>query len=575
MHLQQTRLTRRRRCGRLTTEGNVTFDPISLEILWNRLVAITDEAAATLIRTSFSTIVRESLDFACVLLDAQGRSLAQCTVAPPSFIGTLPRTVKGLTRTFPPESLQDGDVLITNDPWIGTGHLPDLNMAKPIFHRGRLIAYAATVSHLPDIGGRIRSPDAREVYEEGLQIPPWKLFEAGQQDDKLLRLLRHNVRVPDRVMGDIWSQLAANQLMERRLLELLDEQHLPNVDTLAEAIISTSRRAMQQAIRDMPQGDYHYSLQTDGFDTIPLTLAATIRVRDAGVQVDYTGTSPQVDRGLNVVPNYTFAFTTYALKCILAPTLLNNEGCFEPIDVTAPDGCVLNPRYPAAVGARAITGHFLPTVIFGALAQTYPGRMQAASAGCLWAMQYTGFDARGERFSNLFFLNGGQGASSDRDGISCISFPGNISNTPIEMIEETPVLIERKALRQDSGGAGQFRGGNGQDMALRVLNDTPLTISFLSDRTKIPAPGFATGDDGMLGRVTLNGTPINPKQTIIAQSGDVIVLSTPGGAGYGPAAQRDAQRIHADVAAGMVSTAKAQTDYHCEAEETSAIGKVS
>ena len=553
----------------------MTFDPISLEILWNRLVAITDEAAATLIRTSFSTIVRESLDFACVLLDAQGRSLAQCTVAPPSFIGTLPRTVKGLTQTFPPASLQDGDVLITNDPWIGTGHLPDLNMAKPIFHRDRLIAYAATVSHLPDIGGRIRSPDAREVYEEGLQIPPWKLFEAGQQDDKLLHLLRHNVRVPDRVMGDIWSQLAANQLMQRRLLELLDEQNLPDVEALADAIISTSRRAMQQAIGEMPQGEYSYSLQTDGFDTTPLTLAATVRVGDARVQVDYTGTSPQVDRGLNVVPNYTFAFTTYALKCILAPTLLNNEGCFEPIDVTAPAGCVLNPRYPAAVGARAITGHFLPTVIFGALAQAYPGRMQAASAGCLWAMQYTGFDARGERFSNLFFLNGGQGASSDRDGISCISFPGNISNTPIEMIEETPVLIEHKAFRQDSGGAGQFRGGNGQEMALRVLNDTPLTVSFLSDRTKIPAPGFATGHDGMLGRVTLNGTPINPKQTITTQPGDVIVLSTPGGAGYGPAAQRDVQRIHADVAAGMVSTAKARTDYHCEVEETSAVGKVS
>jgi N-methylhydantoinase B len=278
---------------------------------------------------------------------------------------------------------------------------------------------------------------------------------------------------------------------------------------------------------------------------------------------------------LNVVPNYTFAFTTYALKCILAPTLLNNEGCFEPIDVTAPTGCVLNPRYPAAVGARAITGHFLPTVIFGALAQAYPGRMQAASAGCLWAMQYTGFDARGERFSNLFFLNGGQGASSDRDGISCISFPGNISNTPIEMIEETPVLIERKAFRQDSGGAGQFRGGNGQDMVLRVLNDTPLTISFLSDRTKVPAPGFAAGQDGMLGSVTVNGTPINPKQTIIAQPGDVIVLCTPGGAGYGPAAQREAQRMHADVAAGMVSTAKAQTDYHCDVEKTSAAGKVS
>jgi N-methylhydantoinase B len=538
----------------------VAFDPISLEILWNRLVAITDEAAAALIRTSFSTIVRESLDFACVLLDAQGRSLSQCTVAPPSCIGTLPRTVKGLTQEFPPAALQDGDVLITNDPWIGTGHLPDLNMAKPIFYRGRLIAYAASVSHLPDIGGRIRSPDAREVYEEGLQIPPWKLLEGGRQDDRLIRLIRHNVRVPDRVMGDIWSQLAANQLMQKRLIELLAEQGLTDLDGLAEAIVSTSRQAMQRAIADMPKGEYHYSLQTDGFHE-PFTLAATVRVLTDRVQVDYTGTSAQADRGLNVVPNYTFAFTTYALKCILAPQLLNNEGCFEPIEVSAPAGCLLNPNYPAAVGARAITGHFLPTVIFGALSQAYPGRMQAASAGCLWAMQYTGFDSRGERFSNLFFLNGGQGASCDRDGISCISFPGNISNTPIEMIEETPILVETKSIREDSGGAGRFRGGNGQVMAIRVLNPTPLTVSFLSDRTKVASPGLNGGRDGALGAVTLNGTPINPKETVIVQSGDLIVLCTPGGAGYGAAHERDVRLVMEDVAEGVVSAVQAGTQY--------------
>jgi N-methylhydantoinase B len=542
-------------------EPSVSLDPISLEILWNRLVAITDEAAATLIRTSFSTIVRESLDFACVLLDPHGRGLSQCTVAPPSFIGTLPRTVKALTREFSPETARDGDVIVTNDPWIGTGHLPDLNMAKPIFYRGRLIAYSATVSHLPDIGGRIRSPDAREVYEEGFQIPPWKLFDAGEVDEKLIRLLRHNVRVPDRVMGDIWSQLAAHQLMERRLHELLDEQGLSDLGDVSEAIISTSRRAMQQAIREMPNGEYAYRLQTDGFDGTPLTLAATVRVADERIVVDYSGTSPQVGRGLNVVPNYTYAFTTYALKCILAPTLLNNEGCCDPIEVTAPEGCLLNPVYPAAVGARAIMGHFLPTVIFGALAQAFPGRLQAASAGCLWAMQYTGVNRRGERFTNLFFLNGGQGASSDRDGISCISFPGNISNTPIEMIEETPILIERKSFRQDSGGSGRFRGGNGQSLVIRVINDTPLTVSFLSDRNKIPAPGFAGGYDGALGAVMLNGNPINPKETVILQPGDIIALNTPGGAGYGKPLQRDWERVTADVASGVVSEALAREVY--------------
>ncbi len=539
------------------------FDPISLEILWNRLVAITDEAAATLIRTSFSTIVRESLDFACVLLDAQGRSLAQCTVAPPSFIGTLPRTVRGLTAHFPPDTLRPGDVLITNDPWIGTGHLPDLNMVKPIFSQGRLIAYAATVSHLPDIGGRIRAPDAREVYEEGLQIPPWKLLDAGQQDDKLIRLICQNVRVPDRVMGDIWSQLAANRLMERRLLELLTEQGLTDLTALAEAIVSASRRAMIQAIQALPRGSYTYRLQTDGF-TAPFTLAATVHVSDERILVDYTGTSPQVDRGLNVVPNYTFAFTAYALKCLLAPTLLNNEGCFAPIEVTAPAGCLLNPQYPAAVGARAITGHFLPTVIFGALAQAIPERVPAPSAGCLWAMQYTGVNSRGERFTNLFFLNGGQGAASDRDGISCLSFPGNISNTPIEMIEETPILIETKALCPDSGGAGRFRGGNGQLLTVRILNPSPLTVSFLSDRTKVAAPGLAGGKEGALGCVTHNGIPIDAKQTLVVQPGDVLELRTPGGGGYGDPRRRDPWRIQADIEDGVVSVAKARAVYGWE-----------
>jgi N-methylhydantoinase B len=317
---------------------------------------------------------------------------------------------------------------------------------------------------------------------------------------------------------------------------------------------------MVHAIQAMPKGEYRYSLQTDGFRT-PFTLAVTVRVLDDRVQVDYTGTSPQVDRGLNVVPNYTFAFTTYALKCLLAPTLLNNEGCFEPIEVTAPPGCLLNPLYPAAVGARAITGHFIPTAIFGALAQAYPGRMQAASAGCLWAMQYTGFDSRGTRFSNLFFLNGGQGGANDRDGLSCISFPGNISNTPVEMIEETPILVEAKALREDSGGAGRFRGGHGQILALRVLNPTPLTVSFLSDRTRIPAPGFAGGRDGALGSVTLNGQPINPKETVIVEPGDLLILSTPGGAGYGEPQQRDAWRVQEDIAEGVLRPATAHADY--------------
>jgi len=510
------------------------FDPVSLEILWTRLVSMVDEAAAQMVRTAFSTIVRDSNDYAVVLLDTQGRSLAQSTLSIPSFICTLPATVKHLLAAFPLETLRPGDVLATNDPWLGTGHLPDINVAMPIFRRGRPVAIAATVAHSPDIGGRLRSPEIRELYEEGLRIMPSKLLHRGRPDPVLWRILESNVRVPEQVLGDLWAQITANRFLAERVVALIDETGV-DIDALGTEVQRRSETAMRAAIRAVPDGDYRFRLESDGFEQ-PLVIAARVSVQGDRVAVDYTGSSAQLPKAINVVPSYTFAYTAFALKCLLSPAVPNNEGSFKPLSVTAPEGSVLNPRFPAPVGARAMTGHMLPPVVMGALAPALPGRVQAPSGSPQWCVHLAGAH-RGRRFATVYFMNGGQGASAGRDGLSSISFPSNLANTPIEAIEtQVPVTMLGRALRRASGGAGARRGGDGQRFAFRILADTPTTMSFMANRLRAPAPGLAGGGEGALGAVRLNGAPIDPRLTHIIQAGDLVEIDTPGGGGFGPPA---------------------------------------
>jgi N-methylhydantoinase B len=527
-------------------------DPVSLKILWDRLLAITDEAAATLTRTSFSTLVRESNDFACVLLDREGNSLAQNQVSIPSFIGTLPITVRHFLRRFPPETLIPGDVLVTNDPWLATGHLPDVSVMLPIFRYGRLIALAASVAHVPDIGGRIRSADAREIYEEGLRIPMTKLFSGGERNELLFEIVRNNVRVPDQVVGDILAQVAANELAAKRLVSLMNEQGLDDLTDLAWTIQRQSEQAMRRAIRALPDGDYRSEATPDGFDE-RLRIAMQLRVAGDEIVVDYAGSSPQIAHALNTVANYTFAYTAYAIKCVVSPGIPNNEGSFRPIRVVAPEGSLLNPRYPAAVGGRALIGHFLPAAVFSALAPVIPDAVQAPSGSPLWCLTVAG-QHRGTRFAGAYFLNGGQGASARQDGISALSFPSNVANTPIEVMEaQAPLVIEQKALRPDSGGPGRQRGGLGQTLGVRFTGDEPTTVALLADRLHSPAAGLLGGGDGAAGSVLLNGQPINPKRMLLVQPGDRLALNTPGGGGYGPVAERDADARAEDRRAGLVS----------------------
>ncbi len=515
------------------------FDAVTLEILWTRLVSIVDEAAKAIVRTSFSTLSNEANDFACMLTDARGYALAQNSGSIPSFIGTLPATVRHFLSAMGPAGMRPGDVLITNDAWMGTGHMSDVSVLKPIFRGGRLVAFSATTSHMPDIGGRVRAIEAREIFEEGLHIPLTKLRSEGRTDETLLALIRANVRTPDQTVGDIWAQVGANELMERRLAALMDDGRLDALVDLGDELFSRAERAMRAAIGAVPDGTYRYALKTDGVDE-PLDFTVALTIAGDEVVADYTGTSPQQPRAINCVYAYTYAMTAYAIKCALLPGLANNEGMYRPVRVEAPEGSILNPKFPAAVVSRAVTGHYVPPLLFGALHQVVPGRVMAGTGSPLWAVQQTGLRADGKPYTNIFFFNGGMGATPSKDGESTTSWPSNISSTPVEVAERnSPLFFHYKRLRPGSGGRGRFRGGLGQDILIECESDTPIVASFMAERTKFPAPGLAGGGAGSLGDVRINGRRVDNRRQHTLRKGDTVLVRTPGGGGYGPAAKRD------------------------------------
>ena len=529
------------------------FDPVTLEILWRRMISAVDEAAKALRRTSFSTLVNESNDFALVVTDAAGQSLAQNTESIPSFIGTLPVTVKEFIRQIGIENMAQGDVLVTNTPWIATGHLNDITVAKPVFRNGRIVAFAASTAHAPDIGGRVRSAEAREIFEEGFHIPVMKLLDAGEPDLTFFKLLRAQVRTPDQTEGDLWAQLTGLDLLERRLGDLMDEYSLATLDGFANEILSRSERAMRAAIKALPNGAYPYEFQTDGLEQ-PFVYKAVLHVRDDLIEVDYAGTSAQVDRAINCPLTYTYAMTAYALKCALLPNLPNNEGIFRCISVTAPEGSLVNPRYPAAVGGRMATGHYIPLAVFGALQPVLGDRAIAASGSPLWSLIQTGVRPNGRTYANVLFFNGGMGATGNGDGQSTYAWPSNVSNVPVELIERNaPLLITRKQLRPDSGGRGRHRGGLGQEIAFEVLSETPVGMIFMAERCRFPAPGTDGGDPGATGELTIDGMVVDHRRNVVLSKGQVVRLATPGGGGFGPPEDRDTASAAEDKRLGLTT----------------------
>jgi len=528
------------------------FDAVALEILWTRLISVVDEAAKAIVRTSFSTLSNEANDFACVLTDARGHALAQNTGSIPSFIGTLPATVRHFLRDMGAEHMRPGDVLITNNPWMGTGHLSDVCLVKPIFHGDRLVAFSATTSHMPDIGGRIRAIEAREVFEEGVHIPLSKFVREGQPDETLIRLLRANVRTPDQTLGDIWAQVSANELMDRRVRQLLEEYRLAELTDLADELFGRCERAMRDAIKAVPDGTYRYAMDTDGVDE-PYHFEVALTVSGDEIVADYTGTSPQQPRAINCVYAYTYAMTAYAVRCALLSNLANNEGMYRPVKVHAPEGCLLNPRWPAAVVSRSNTGHYVPTLVFGALHQVVPARVMAGVGSPLWAVTQSGVREDGRTYTNVLFYNGGMGATGRKDGESVLSWPSNISSTPVEVAERnSPLFFHYKRMRSGSGGAGRFRGGLGQDILMESESEAPIAMVFMAERTKFPAPGFAGGADGGRGDVRINDRSINHRRQYILKRGDQVLVSTPGGGGYGSRFERDRKLAQRDRALGYV-----------------------
>ncbi|CAG2139017.1 Acetophenone carboxylase delta subunit [Cupriavidus campinensis] len=528
-------------------------DPIFLEVFWTRVRAVVNEAAKLIVRTSFSTLSTEANDFAVVVTDSAGCALAENSGSIPSFIGTLPRTVRAAIAQIGADNMRPGDILITNNPWIGTGHLNDVCLVKPMFHGERLVGFAATAGHVPDIGGKIRSVDARELFEEGFHIPMMPLMREGQVDDTLLQLIRTNVRTPEQTVGDIWSQVGAVELIAARLHDILAEYALPGIDDLAQALFDRSEAAMRHAIEQLPAGEYRYTMQTDGFGE-RFTYAVTARIGNGEIECDFAGTSPQQPRGINCVLAYTSAMTAYAIKCLLLPDLPNNDGLFRPIRAVAPEGSLLNPRSPAPVGGRACTGHYVPTVIFGAMQQVLPERVMAGAGSPLWIANLSGTREDGRPFATVLFYNGGLGATAGKDGASVMSWPSNISPTPVEVAErDAPLFFRYKALRPGTGGAGRQRGGLGEEVCFVSRHPMPLSIVFLTERLIVPAPGFAGGEAGACGEVLINGQAVDARQPQTLQPGDEVILRTPGGGGFGPATERDIQRIAYDREQGYAT----------------------
>ncbi|MFM9982305.1 MAG: hydantoinase B/oxoprolinase family protein [Burkholderiales bacterium] len=532
-----------------------TLDAITLELIWTRMISIVDEAAASLVRTSFSTIVRESNDFACVLTDAAGQSLAQATDSIPSFINTVPRTIRHFLDEYPADTLKPGDTLITNDIWMGTGHLPDITVAKPIFLGGTLVGFAGSVAHAPDIGGRQRSADAREVFEEGLQIPVMKVMVEGVMDQTFERILRKNVREPGQVMGDLYAQFTALQLIETRVAGLMAEQNLATLEDVAREIHGRSEAAMREAIRRVPEGVYRQTAISDGFDK-PIVLEMAMTVKDGTISVDFAGSALQVPMSINVCLAYTAAYTSYGVRAVLLPNVPNNEGVLKPIEVTAPKGSILNSQHPAAGGARALIGHFLPMMVIRALADAMPDRVIATVGSPLWCVNLAGSRPGGGSFANIFFMNGGYGAAHNRDGQNVLSWPSNISSTPVEMIEQlSPLHVEFRRLRADGGGPGTFRGGTGQEIKFENRAAGPISVTFLAERTRpeAAAAGIAGGESGAPGEVIIDGKRSDPKARHVVAPGGTIELRTPGGGGFGPPSKRSAQHSESDRLNGYVS----------------------
>ena len=528
------------------------------QVMWNRLASIVEEQALTLVRTAFSTSVREAGDLSAGVYDARGRMIAQAVTGTPGHVNTMAAAVVKFVEDIGPHRIHEGDSYVTNDPWKATGHLHDFTVVNPVFRNGVLIGYFACTAHVVDVGGRGYGPDATEVYEEGLLVPVMKLVNRGRVNEDLLHVIRHNVREPNQLIGDLYSLSGCNDTGTRRLQGMLEEFGLDDLEDLATFVFNRTAAATKRAIATVPTGTYANTMRVDGYNE-SVDLAVTLTVTEGGIHADFTGSSPTCAKGVNVPLTYAHAYFSYAMLVALAPEMPSNWASLAAFTVSAPEGCILNAKHPEPVAVRHVIGHFVTDLCLGAIADALPDRIPAEGAGALWNFQVSaraadpgsGLPPR----EVLMFNSGGTGARPGLDGLDSTAFPSGVRTMPAEATEQSgPVIIWRKELRPDSGGHGRQRGGLGQVIEIGPADGYQISVSCMFDRVDNPARGRQGGGQGAPGKVHLDdGTTFHAKGKQAVPAGYTLVLELPGGGGFGDAESRDAEAVSRDREQGYTT----------------------
>ncbi len=540
------------------------LDPITVEVTRHKLEGIANEMQSTLLRSSFSPIVKEGLDASAGLFTLDGQTLAQaCAI--PIHLATLIPVLRKIIDTFPPDRMHPDDTFLLNDPYTGGTHLPDIAVIQPIMHQGRLIAFSAAMTHHQDMGGMSAGSvptNATEIYQEGLRLPPLKLRDAGVMNDTLVAIIRQNVRIPDTVMGDINAQLAACRIGARRVAELADRNGHNALTAIFDELLQRSETMTRQALARIPPGTYRYVdwLDNDGIELDkPIRIEVAVTLRDASIHIDFSGTSPQVRGPMNCVPSGSLAAACFAVRALTDPAIPTNAGCFRPISLHLPEGSLVNPREPAPVNARTSTIKRIAGAIISALAEVLPDKVPAPSAGEMLMVAFGGRHPMGGNFVTGDLIASGSGASAQADGVDVIETDAtNCMNLPAEAMEmETPLRLHRVALRSGSGGGGKHRGGQGTIREYEALVDN-VTFTHRGERHFSEARGVFGGGDGARAQsviVRRDGTreEIPSKVVTRLMAGDRVIVQTAGGAGYGDPAARDPAAVAADIADGKAA----------------------
>jgi N-methylhydantoinase B len=545
---------------------------IQRQIMWNRLIAVVEEQAQIMIRTAFSTTVREAGDLSAGVFDLQGRMMAQAVTGTPGHVNSMAESVGHFLKKFPTGTMKEGDHYITNDPWLGTGHLHDLTVVTPAFRNGTIVGLFANTAHVIDVGGLGMGPEGRSVFEEGIYIPILKCFDQGAPNETFFEFMRAGSRLPVELEGDIYSLCACNDAAARRLVQMMDEFEMDSLDPLAGFIFDSSHRATLAEIAKLQRGVFRNEIISDGYDE-PVTLRAEMSILDDAIEVDFAGTSGLSPRGINVPPAYTRAYSSFGLKVVIAPEIPNNWASLAPFRMKIPEGCILNAPHPYPVSVRHVIGHLLPDLMMGCLHQTIPTRVAAEGASSLWNPPLRGGSgvsgqARSNRpvvsdFEIITFNSGGTGARPTLDGLDATAFPSGVRTMPVEATENVaPVIIWRKELRPDSGGAGRTRGGMGQIMEIATKGDLEFAVNATFDRVANAPKGREGGLSGAPGVVRLaGGQKLRTKGLQVIPDGERLILELPGGAGMGDPTERDPARVARDVRDGLVSVENARALY--------------